>query len=33
VINRKGQVEAVRRFQLVGSWLQKTLPSIIAKKS
>jgi cytochrome c biogenesis protein CcmG, thiol:disulfide interchange protein DsbE len=33
VINRKGQVAAVRRFQLVGSWLQKTLPSILAKKS
>jgi cytochrome c biogenesis protein CcmG, thiol:disulfide interchange protein DsbE len=33
VIDRQGDIEAVRRFQLVGSWLQKTLPPILEKQS
>jgi cytochrome c biogenesis protein CcmG/thiol:disulfide interchange protein DsbE len=33
VIDRQGDIEAVRRFQLVGSWLQKTLPPVLHKRS
>jgi cytochrome c biogenesis protein CcmG, thiol:disulfide interchange protein DsbE len=33
VIDRQGRVEAVRRFQLVGNWLQQTLPPILQKRS
>jgi cytochrome c biogenesis protein CcmG/thiol:disulfide interchange protein DsbE len=33
VIDRKGDIEAVRRFQLVGNWLHKTLPPVLQKPS
>jgi cytochrome c biogenesis protein CcmG/thiol:disulfide interchange protein DsbE len=33
VIDRKGDIEAVRRFQLVASWLHKTLPPVLEKPS
>jgi cytochrome c biogenesis protein CcmG, thiol:disulfide interchange protein DsbE len=33
VIDRKGDIEAVRRFQLVGSWLHKTLPPVLQRQS
>jgi cytochrome c biogenesis protein CcmG/thiol:disulfide interchange protein DsbE len=31
VIDRAGHVAAIRRFQLDGRWLQRTLPSILAQ--
>jgi cytochrome c biogenesis protein CcmG, thiol:disulfide interchange protein DsbE len=33
VIDRKGDIEAVRRFQLVASWLHRTLPPVLEKRS
>jgi cytochrome c biogenesis protein CcmG/thiol:disulfide interchange protein DsbE len=33
VINRQGRVVAVRRFQLDGTWLQRTLPKFLAERS
>ena len=31
VINRQGKIAALRRFQLDGQWLAKTLPPILAQ--
>jgi cytochrome c biogenesis protein CcmG/thiol:disulfide interchange protein DsbE len=33
VIDRKGHIEAVRRFQLNNTWLSQTLPHILAERS
>jgi cytochrome c biogenesis protein CcmG, thiol:disulfide interchange protein DsbE len=33
VINRQGQIEALRRFQLNNQWLSQTLPHILAQRS
>ena len=33
VIDRQGRIAAVRRFQLTGDWLQKTLGQLIAERS
>ena len=33
VINRQGRIVAVRRFQLDGTWLQRTLPHILQERS
>jgi cytochrome c biogenesis protein CcmG/thiol:disulfide interchange protein DsbE len=33
VINRQGRVQALRRFQLDGSWLKTVLPAILAARS
>lgn len=33
VINRAGRVQALRRYQLVASWLAQTLPPILAERS
>jgi cytochrome c biogenesis protein CcmG/thiol:disulfide interchange protein DsbE len=33
VIDRRGRVAAVRRFQVDSKWLQKTLPRILAERS
>ena len=33
VINRQGRVQALRRFQLDGSWLKTVLPPILAARS
>jgi cytochrome c biogenesis protein CcmG/thiol:disulfide interchange protein DsbE len=33
VINRQGRIQALRRYQLNGTWLKKTLPPILAKPS
>jgi cytochrome c biogenesis protein CcmG, thiol:disulfide interchange protein DsbE len=33
VINRQGRIQALRRFQLNGTWLAQTLPSILAERS
>lgn len=33
VIDRNGDIEAVRRFQLVASWLHKALPPVLEKPS
>ena len=33
VINRQGRIVAVRRYQLDGTWLQQTLPRILAERS
>jgi cytochrome c biogenesis protein CcmG, thiol:disulfide interchange protein DsbE len=31
VINRKGRIVAVRRYQLAGSWLQQTVQRVLAE--
>jgi cytochrome c biogenesis protein CcmG/thiol:disulfide interchange protein DsbE len=33
VINRRGQITALRRYQLDQQWLRQTLPSILAERS
>ncbi|HZU40452.1 MAG TPA: TlpA disulfide reductase family protein [Solirubrobacteraceae bacterium] len=33
VIDRRGRIAALRRFQLDGSWLAQTLPPILAERS
>jgi cytochrome c biogenesis protein CcmG/thiol:disulfide interchange protein DsbE len=33
VIDRQGRIVAVRRYQLAGTWLQQTLPKILAQPS
>ncbi|MEA2211041.1 MAG: cytochrome c biosis protein CcmG, thiol:disulfide interchange protein DsbE [Solirubrobacteraceae bacterium] len=33
VINRQGRIQALRRYQLNGTWLKKTLPPILAQRS
>jgi cytochrome c biogenesis protein CcmG/thiol:disulfide interchange protein DsbE len=33
VINRKGEIQALRRFQLNNAWLEQTLPRILAEPS
>jgi cytochrome c biogenesis protein CcmG, thiol:disulfide interchange protein DsbE len=33
VINRQGRIQALRRYQLNGTWLKQTLPSILATKA
>lgn len=33
VIDRQGRIAAVRRFQLTGDWLQKTIGQLIAQRS
>lgn len=33
VINRRGQIVALRRYQLDGTWLEQTLPRIIAERA
>jgi cytochrome c biogenesis protein CcmG, thiol:disulfide interchange protein DsbE len=33
VIDRKGRIAALRRFQVNGKWLQQTLPKILAERS
>lgn len=33
VINRNGQIAAVRRFQIDSQWLQQTLPRILAQRA
>lgn len=33
VINRQGRIVAVRRYELDGSWLQRTLPKLLAERS
>jgi cytochrome c biogenesis protein CcmG/thiol:disulfide interchange protein DsbE len=33
VINRRGQIQALRRFQLNNTWLKTTLPHILAERS
>jgi cytochrome c biogenesis protein CcmG/thiol:disulfide interchange protein DsbE len=33
VINRQGRVQALRRFQLTGQWLNQTLPKIVSESS
>jgi cytochrome c biogenesis protein CcmG/thiol:disulfide interchange protein DsbE len=33
VINRQGRIVAVRRFQLAGNWLQRTLQPILTERS
>jgi cytochrome c biogenesis protein CcmG, thiol:disulfide interchange protein DsbE len=33
VINRQGRIVAVRRYQLDGSWLPRTLPKYLAERS
>jgi hypothetical protein len=33
VIDRRGRVAAIRRFQLDGTWLSRTLPAILAERA
>lgn len=33
VINRQGKIQALRRYQLNGTWLKQTLPTILARKA
>jgi cytochrome c biogenesis protein CcmG/thiol:disulfide interchange protein DsbE len=33
VINRQGKIVALMRSQLAGTWLQRTLPKILAEPS
>jgi hypothetical protein len=33
VINRRGRIVALRRFQLDARWLQQTLPKVLAEPS
>lgn len=33
VINRQGRIQALRRYQLDNTWLNTTLPSILARRS
>jgi cytochrome c biogenesis protein CcmG, thiol:disulfide interchange protein DsbE len=33
VINRQGQIQALRRYQLNDTWLSRTLPRILAQRS
>jgi cytochrome c biogenesis protein CcmG/thiol:disulfide interchange protein DsbE len=33
VINRRGQIQALRRYQLNSTWLKQTLPPILAQSS
>lgn len=33
IINRQGHIQALRRFQLTGSWLSQTLSPILAERS
>ncbi len=33
VINRAGHIQALRRYQLDGQWLQATLPAILSERS
>ena len=32
VINRQGRIVAVRRYQLDGNWLQRTVPRVLAER-
>lgn len=33
IIDRRGRIAALRRFQLDGQWLQQTLPKLLAERS
>lgn len=33
VINRQGRIQALRRYQLNGTWLKQTLPHILSERS